>query len=262
MKKNFKKAAALVLAGSMLLSGCGASTGSKEASTAGTTEGTTAAAAPVETVAESTLKDGEMTGYDWMKTLPKLSDEKVTFKLVGVLNTEQHDFGTMNFFKALEEATNVHIEWQCYPMNSYSDQKNIMLASGDIPDAFFGGDSIGMTDLIQYGPMGLFIPVDDLIAKDSPNYQARLAEYPTLDGLSTAFDGKKYSWGTINMHPNRDYPDNLYINKVWLDNLGLKVPETMDEFYDVLKAFKEQDPNKNGIADEIPYTFSATHHIQ
>lgn len=259
MKKNITRAIAMTLAGGMMLTGCGgAKTGS-----ANTPAGSEAATgAPVETVAASERKDGEQTGYDLIKQLPKLSEEKVTFKMVCTLNTEQHDFGTLNFFKALEEATNVHIEWQCYPLNSYNDQKNVMLASGDIPDAFFGGDAITMTDLIQYGPMGMFIPLDDLMAQNSPNYQARLNEYPTLNGLSTAFDGKKYSYGTINMHPNRDYPDNLYINKAWLDKLGLEIPTNLDEYYDVLKEFKEKDPNGNGMADEIPYTFSATHHIQ
>src|SRR5690606_4877116 len=43
------------------------------------------------------------------------------------------------------------------------------------------------------------------------------------------------------------------INVKWLENLGLDVPTTVDEFYTVLKAFKEQDPNGNGIQDEIPF---------
>lgn len=42
------------------------------------------------------------------------------------------------------------------------------------------------------------------------------------------------------------------INKTWLDKLGLKVPDTIDELYNVLKAFKERDPNGNGRLDEIP----------
>lgn len=45
----------------------------------------------------------------------------------------------------------------------------------------------------------------------------------------------------------------LYIRRDWLNNLNLKVPNTMEEFYKTLKAFKTQDPNGNGIPDEIPY---------
>ena len=43
------------------------------------------------------------------------------------------------------------------------------------------------------------------------------------------------------------------IRKDWLDALQLETPKTLDEFHNVLKAFKEKDPNGNGQADEIPY---------
>jgi putative aldouronate transport system substrate-binding protein len=38
----------------------------------------------------------------------------------------------------------------------------------------------------------------------------------------------------------------------WLDALGLEEPETIDEFHEMLLAFKNDDPNGNGVADEIP----------
>ena len=46
------------------------------------------------------------------------------------------------------------------------------------------------------------------------------------------------------------------IRQDWLDAVGLSVPTTLDEWYTVLKAFKEQDPNGNGVADEIPLSDS------
>src|SRR5690606_22113118 len=49
----------------------------------------------------------------------------------------------------------------------------------------------------------------------------------------------------------------FWINTEWLDNLGLEMPTTPDEFFDVMSAFKNDDPNGNGIADEIPITGSA-----
>lgn len=49
--------------------------------------------------------------------------------------------------------------------------------------------------------------------------------------------------------------DTPFINKAWLDRLGLEIPTTVDEWYEVLKAFKEQDANGNGDPnDEIPLT--------
>lgn len=250
--------AALTLTGAMVLTGC---SGGKTEKPAG--QDTTAAAegeAAANDAAAAPVAEGP--GFDAIAKLPKLSDEKVSFTMAVSQEVSQMDWNQMQFFKALEAATNVHVDFSCYPQVSYNDQKNLMLASGEYPDAFIGYGTLNMSDINQYGPMGIFIPVEDLIDQYCPNYKARLQDRPVLDGLTDAFDGHKYSWGTVNEHPNRDFPDNLYINKSWLDKLGLEVPTTMDEYYDVLKAFKEQDPNGNGQADEIPYTFSQWHHIQ
>lgn len=39
-----------------------------------------------------------------------------------------------------------------------------------------------------------------------------------------------------------------------MDKLGLEMPETTDDLVDLLRAFKERDPNGNGKQDEIPMT--------
>ncbi len=255
-KRKLTRIIAISLAMAMVFGGCG----KKSVTDPKDVNENTPTTNPV--VNEPVEITSELTGLEFIKTLPKLSEEKVEFTIVNALQPDQMDYNNMELFKAMEEATNVHINWECYDNASYSDQKNIMLASNDLPDAFFGYEALSMSDINAYGPMGMFIPVDDLIEKYGTNYKERLAQEPILDGLSTAFDGNKYTWGTVNASPSRDFPDNLYINKAWLDKLNLEIPTTMDEYYKVLEAFKTQDPNGNGIADEIPYTFVSFHHIQ
>lgn len=273
MKKQlFAMTLAAAMAASLVMTGCRGGSGTATGTTAGTTAETTAApttaAASSEeetTAAEETpaVVDTGRPGYDYIANhVPKLSEEPVSFSVAVSLQAMQDDFNNMSFFKELEKATNVHIDFECYQNTSYGDQKNLLLAAGDYPDGFMGYYALSVSDLNQYGPQGVFVPIEDLIDEYCVNYQKVLKEQPVLDGLSTAFDGHKYSWGTINENPTRDYPDNLYINKQWLDNLGLEVPATMEEYYNVLKAFKEQDANGNGDPnDEIPYTFIANHHI-
>ncbi|MFS6554331.1 hypothetical protein VPJ68_02290, partial [Parabacteroides distasonis] len=105
---------------------------------------------------------------------------------------------------------------------------------------------------------GILIPLNDLIAEHAPNIQALFKKYPALEAMCTSSDGNIYAlagwWGDIN-----DYvPDYLYIRQDWLDNLGLEMPHTIDELYDVLTAFKEQDANGNGDpSDEIPLATKA-----
>jgi putative aldouronate transport system substrate-binding protein len=70
--------------------------------------------------------------------------------------------------------------------------------------------------------------------------------------LITANDGNIYSMPNVNDCYHCNGSCKLWINKAWLDALGLGIPQTTEEFYQALKAFKEQDPNGNGKADEIP----------
>lgn len=270
-RKSVNKVLALLLACTML-AGCG---GNGDTGSSTPDPGST----PVENEDQSSVTPSnqdtpgsessgstpiaEGAGYEYIANLPKLSDELVTFKLVSYQEVQQIDYNDMEFFKALEAATNVHIEFECFPASSYNDQKNIMLSTNDYPDAFFGYMTLSMAELNDYGPKGVFIPVDDLIDQYCPNYKKVLEKFPNMDGMTTALsDGRKYSWGTVNEAPARDYPDNLYINKTWLDNLNLEVPTTLEEYYDVLKAFKEQDADGDGDpTNEIPYTFLAIHHI-
>jgi putative aldouronate transport system substrate-binding protein len=52
------------------------------------------------------------------------------------------------------------------------------------------------------------------------------------------------------------------VRKDWLDKLNLKEPTTLDELYNVLKAFKEQDPDGNGEPDTYGLTTAGLYDIQ
>jgi putative aldouronate transport system substrate-binding protein len=78
---------------------------------------------------------------------------------------------------------------------------------------------------------------------------------PALEGYVTAADGHIYS--VPQRMPNRPATRyNMFINRDWLDVVGMDAPRTTDEFRDVLRAFKENDPNGNGKADELPLMFN------
>ncbi|MXO81208.1 extracellular solute-binding protein, partial [Paenibacillus sp. OT2-17] len=164
------------------------------------------------------------------------------------------DYSKMEIFKRLEKQTNVKIDWENIPDTDFAEKKNLLLASGDLPDAFYGA---GFTDydLINYGKDGTIIPLEDLIDKYAPNLKALLDRRPDIKLAITAPDGHIYglpSWEENKLDTN---PFFHVINKNWLDKLGLKVPQTLDEYTQTLIAFKTKDPNGNGKADEIPLSF-------
>lgn len=239
-----------------ILSACDSGTGFRQPTKSDTV--TTVAKSSVQT--DPMMLRSERNAASFEK-LELLSESMVTYNFVCATEPNQMNFGDMAFFKMLERYTNVHIEWENYPVLSYGDQKNLLLASNQLPDAFFGSNTLTMDDINKYGPIGVFVDLTDMIEASAPIYSRRLEESALLGGLSLAFDGKRYSFGTLIESDTRNFPDNLYINKVWLDRLGLAIPTNLDEYYDVLTAFKTGDPNRNGIADEIPLTFTKFNHI-
>lgn len=162
-------------------------------------------------------------------------------------------------FQRLEEDTNVHIDWTSYSSGEFAEKRNLDIASGDLPDAIFNAGA-GDYDLLNWAESGVIIPLEDLIDEHMPNFKKILDEKPHYRDLLTAPDGHIYSLpfieelgeGKESIHTVNDM---AWINVEWLDNLGLDMPETTDELMTVLEAFKNDDPNGNGEADEIPFSF-------
>lgn len=153
----------------------------------------------------------------------------------------------------LEERTGVAINWQVVSSNDWGEQKSIMLAGGSLPDIIFGNQTFQDGDIINN--IEYFLPLDDLIENHMPNYQKALEAYPDMKKVTTFPDGKIYSLAK-NLPARPITCNQPIVNKVWLDNLGLEVPTTLDELTGVLRAFKEQDANGNGDPnDEFPIAF-------
>ncbi|MFI2856603.1 extracellular solute-binding protein [Paenibacillus sp. JSM ZJ436] len=147
-------------------------------------------------------------------------------------------------WKKYEEMTGVHIDWEEIPGASLGERKNIIMASNDLPDAFY---QIGFShgEISKYGKQGLFLPLDELIEEHAPNLSNLFKTDPSIKQALTMPDGRIYSLPYVD--ESIPYSSlRLYINEKWLDQLGLSVPKTTEELYTTLKAFKEQDANGNG----------------
>ena len=145
----------------------------------------------------------------------------------------------------------ITVNWETILNADWGDKRAVYLAGGDLPDAFMG--SICFTEADVISNPGTFIAIDDYIDEYMPNFKAILDSDPTMKALATSADGHIY--GLPSKKPCRPTIANqMFINQQWLDNLGLAMPTTYEEFENVLRAFKEQDANGNGDPDdEIPY---------
>lgn len=148
-----------------------------------------------------------------------------------------------------EEATGVHIEW-VYVEDGAGEKVNTMLTA-DMPDAFLGllGESQIATS------MDSFLDISGMLEQYAPHVYADYNKMQ-LNGLDLIKwpDGSIRSLMTgLEVSYQNDAEAIQYINKDWLDQLNLDVPTTVDELYDVLCAFRDNDMNGNGDkTDEIP----------
>ncbi|MCT4685798.1 extracellular solute-binding protein [Vallitalea sp.] len=175
-----------------------------------------------------------------------VSDKAITFKVFEYSDKPFKD--DYPVIKKIKELTNVSLKGVLN--DSITDQKqayNMMISSGDIVDIIF----FYRNELFRDGVEGAYIPLQDLIKEHAPNIQAILDQYPEAKKTATGPDGNMYYVPNFN---DGQAATGYYIRQDWLDNLGLEIPKTVDEFYNVLKAFKEQDANGNGDPnDEVPY---------
>ena len=245
MKRNWKKVLGLLLALCLvasLFAACGGGTDSSTSSS-----GESGASSQQESGAEAGDSNFNATG------LP-IVNEPVSLTFLYVKGASLRDLNENSMFQEMERATNVHIDWQYAGDADWAEQKSLLLAGGDLPDVFFGNNSLGDMDILTN--LDLFVPVEDYIDQYCPNIKAAYDAEPIMRKLVTQSDGHIYTLSSkLPMRPKAcDIP---FINQKWLDNLNLEMPTTVDEWYNVLKAFKEQDANGNGDPnDEVPLSGS------
>lgn len=250
MKKQFQRksmsvALSVVVASSMLAAcskdntGNPSATGTAKATNAPTTTAA-AGAYPIQT--QDTLTSWEQMDTNLTTFFPNLADAP--------------------FGKQLEKETGVKVKYT-HPADGQSkEQFNLLIASNNLPDvieynwggsgatAYPGGPEKAIADKV-------IIPLNDLINKSAPNLKKLLQQDKELDKMIKTDNGTYYAFPMIR-------PDNglvfrgPMIRKDWLDELNLAVPTTIDEWYNVLKAFKE----KKGAAAPLTAQYSNELNIQ
>lgn len=183
--------------------------------------------------------------------------EKITLKVMAPENAGVENYATNLFTKELEEKTNIHLEWIMVPEKNVIEKLNLMLVSGDYPDILLGM-GVNKTQEVVYGAQGAFQPMNDLIEKYGMETKKLMETLPLFKETITSPDGNIYSLPKVNQCFHCSMSQKMWIYEPWLTKLGLSMPKTTEEFYNVMKAFKEKDPNGNKKADEIPLMTSVT----
>lgn len=181
-----------------------------------------------------------------------ISEEPVTYTMV--YRKPGLDVGTIEdkyevFFKEAEEL-GIKFKVEEVSAADWDEKMNVRFAAGDLPDVIWG--SIG--NLSNYTDQVL--DITDYVENYAPTIWDFYKENPVYYA-GESIGGRLYSIANIRQNPNEAHVFVMAMNRVWLEKLGRKVPTTLDEFTETIRAFVNEDPNGNGIADEIGIGFQS-----
>lgn len=219
MKKNAKKWVAVATVGTAVVTTMvGCSSDKEGSSTPATSASTTQAATQT-------------------KAPEKLAPLELSIMLPIFKTNFPKDDGPVTTEIEKKTNTNIHLEW--VPNASYTDKFNITLASGKLPQIIYVGD-VKNPSFVNAAKSGAFWEIGKYL-KDYPN----LSKANQVIMNNSSIDGKNYG-----IYRGRALGRNgISYRKDWLEAVGMQQPKTIDDFYAMLKAFKEKDPDKNGKDD-------------
>ncbi|MCL2832288.1 MAG: extracellular solute-binding protein [Treponema sp.] len=165
------------------------------------------------------------------------------------------NYDTNYYTLLLEEKGNLKLNFDIYPNGSPGTEKlMVMIAGGGVLPEVLVGFNFSEETMLQLGTEGVAIPLNsyyDKWAYEIPRQLEKVSNKDMWNWLHSA-DGNIYYVPYIQESIGEFYSLRGWMNQQWLANLGLNMPTTTDEFRTVLEAFRDKDPNKNGIKDEIP----------
>lgn len=245
-----KKLTALLLWLSMLLAlaaGCGQTPASEAPASAPVEESAAASAevpeAPVEEPASaeeaSLVEEPVEEPAQFVEVALPIAEETVTFSLWYTWPPVLANFidgpGSTPFAQELEARTNIHIDYVLANTEAANEEFSLMAAAGEYTDMILGGSSY-YNNPDQMIEDGIALDAAPYVDELMPNYKAvldmnteyKLAAYTDAGAIAEFY---RFEIGTEqNVGP--------VIRKDWLDELGLEIPQTYDDYHKVLTAFK------------------------
>lgn len=246
MKKTQLKGMALLLAMIMLLTlfaGCGKESApvTAEESVVSEVVSEVQEETPAEPEAPEVASVAEASVVEEPEPEPEvypLTEELTTLTIYAPFTSENtaavDDFDDWAAFGIAENTTNIHIEWTQVPTDQYAELCPIMLASGNYADMIFSlNQGYSLTRAYEEE---LIVDLSEYIYEYAPNYCGLVDEIPNGWSRAASEDGTVTAIYSLNSGSNQQ---GVLIRGDWLDDLGIEVPETVDEFLDMLYAFKD-----------------------
>lgn len=188
---------------------------------------------------------------------PVKTDKELTYwvKLNANVATSATELGKTEFAKELEKRTGIKVKYVHPTIGQEGEALSLMVASNELPDIIehdwnnaLGGPSSAINDKI-------IIPLNDVISKYAVNLSSYLEKNPDIDRMVKTDEGQYYVFPFIRADKSLAIPSGPIVRKDWLEELGLEEPETIEDWENMLIAFRD----KKGAT--APLTISGTKYL-
>ena len=150
-----------------------------------------------------------------------------------------------------EQRTNVRINWQIVTSGA-GQQIPLRIAANDLPDAFFG--NLSDVQISTYALVDrVFVPLTESIHRYAPNVLKMLEESENARNMSWMPDGEIYCLLRVVDTYNERVTKRAWVYEPWLDLLGIGLPDTTEDFYNMLTRFKNEIPGRIGAREVVPF---------
>ncbi len=193
---------------------------------------------------DSTEEDSESDASgEW--TWPLAEKKELSIWIVWQ-NDYIEDPNELKSIQKIEELTNVHIDWHVVNSTEAAEKFSLMVASGDTPDIIRGAETYYAGGLVKMVEDGISIELTDIIDKNMPVYSSLRTSIEKLSKDTVTDDGRIVAAYTLASKTGDIMGEKMWggpsIRKDWLDETGMPIPETIDEWYETLKAIKANHP--------------------
>jgi putative aldouronate transport system substrate-binding protein len=154
------------------------------------------------------------------------------------------------FAEESERLTNITLDL-VHPTADYDERLLADLAAGVEYDLIYNGNY----SMYELAAQGVLMPLTEQI--EGSAILGNPSVVPPEEWESVRYEGELY--GVFNKREGGRMPT---VRGDWMDNLGLEQPETLDDFYNVMVAFRDEDPNGTGEANTFGLSLAGTYDIQ
>ncbi len=149
--------------------------------------------------------------------------------------------GESYYFQEMEKRTGVHIDVIHPTVGNEVNELNMLIASGKMPDMIappFGWSyPTGFDGAVEDG---VFLDINELVEKECPNYWKALHLNNDIWREAVTDNGRIAGFWNVSVNGAQPPFMGEVVRKDWLDDLGLDLPVTYDDWHTMLVAFKEQ----------------------